>query len=235
MKYNIAVLDDEKIYHNQIREKIADIGIKNLIDFDIIEFDCANDLIDSIYNKKIIFDVLLLDIHMKGINGMDAAKIIRQKSMDVNIIFITSLTDYVYDGYDVGASGYLLKPIDYAKMEKLLLELYNKRKKRVILVKRKGSMHKLKIDDIIYFESNNHNVKIVTTDDEIIIYKKLSDFYDISNSFIKPHKSYLINIIHIKAIVINNIELSKGYSVPLSRNNRAKVEKVFLNYLAGDI
>ena len=66
----------------------------------------------AIESKKIIFDILFMDIIMDDMNGMTCARMIRQQDKLVNIVFLTSSTDYVYEGYEVNAAAYLLKPLD---------------------------------------------------------------------------------------------------------------------------
>ncbi|MDE6470769.1 MAG: LytTR family DNA-binding domain-containing protein [Eubacterium sp.] len=165
------------------------------------------------------FDILLLDIQMDGENGISLAKRIRSFNDDAVIIFITAVSDYVFDGYDVGAVQYLLKPVDEVKLFECLNTSRKKStsQKRIILESEQGSIA-VAIDDIIYSEAFSHKTKVVMNDREFFINESISSIEQkLSDDFYKCHRSYIVNIKHINSIKKYDAVMDNGSSIPISR------------------
>ena len=158
----IAICEDEKDTQLLIEDYIHNI-LKNInIEYEIQKYDLGEELLES--NLKDI-DILLLDIQMGQINGMDTARKIREVDNKMEIIFITSLIDYVQEGYEVRAYRYLLKPIELEELKKHLLtcikEIENKNS--YILIKNKSNTYKIYSNEIKYIEVQKKNMSIHTT------------------------------------------------------------------------
>ncbi len=99
----------------RIKNIIEDISFE--IDEDIIinQFYSGKELIDNISNKNEKYDIIFLDILMSNLNGIETSKYIRKIDNSVNIVFLTSSSEFAINGYEVGALDYLLKPVDYKK------------------------------------------------------------------------------------------------------------------------
>lgn len=115
---NIAICDDDLLYMNQVKEMIEKWGKEHHEDVSIYLFNHGDALINS-YQKSHI-EVILLDIIMPLLNGMETAHEIRKNDSVVKIIFLTSSPEFALESYDVKASGYLLKPTTYEKLCSLL-------------------------------------------------------------------------------------------------------------------
>ena len=101
----IAVCDDDDNMIQELKNRICDYMDRTSYNADILAFSCAEDLIKC----DVLFDIVFLDIQMGSLNGMDAAKRLRQAGSECFLIFITILKEYVYDAFSVEASEYLLK------------------------------------------------------------------------------------------------------------------------------
>ena len=108
--YTIAIVDDEKSLRKQILEYIKQYGNEKNIQFKVEEFQNGQEIKEV---ESGIFDIIFLDIDMPKVNGMEAAKYVREHNKDVVIVFITNLQQYAIAGYSVGALDYVLKPINY--------------------------------------------------------------------------------------------------------------------------
>ena len=112
---SIATCEDEKEIQDTIEDYLNNILKNTNIEYEIQKYNSGESLLES--NLKDI-DILLLDIQMDQINGMDTARKIRKVDNNMEIIFITSLIDYVQEGYEVRAYRYLLKPIELEELKK---------------------------------------------------------------------------------------------------------------------
>ena len=164
---NIAVVDDEEV----IREQINGFIKKRNPDFNTSDFATGEELLAA----GTEFDIIFLDIQMKGMGGIEAAKTIRQSNADRVIIFITGIKEHVFEAFDVSAFHYLLKPIAEQKFMEVLdraIEEAGKRKgqkERQIFIRTKNQGYTLKRNSILYIENRGKKVEIHTTDMEDIV------------------------------------------------------------------
>lgn len=115
MRRNIAICDDEKTIRDQLSLHLNQIQEESGDDYHLFYYSSAEELLA---NMPADLDVILLDIAMGDMTGMECAKNLRAKGYDVNIIFITSMTEYALEGYDVHAFAFLPKPIVYTELKK---------------------------------------------------------------------------------------------------------------------
>ncbi len=165
------------------------------------------------------FDVLLLDIQMEGENGISLAKRIRSLKDNAVIIFITAVSDYVFEGYDVGAVQYLLKPVNEDKLiECLNTALKKLPEKKKIIFESNGTNIVVSEDDIIYAEAFSHKTKIVLCSEEFFVSENISGIEQmLGDDFYKCHRSYIVNLKHIDSIKKYDAVMDNGASVPVSR------------------
>ncbi len=213
----IAICDDDNIQLKYINSLVKKWGSLKDCKADTLLYSSAEELLFN-YTPN-FFDVLLLDIQMSGENGISLAKRIRSLNDDASIIFITAVPDYVFDGYDVGAIQYLLKPVN----EKKLFECLNASRKKSVSQKRiifesDGGSTAVSAEDIIFIEAFSHKTRIVLADRELFINEGISSIEKrLGNGFYKCHRSYIININHIDLIKKYDAVLDNGSVIPVSR------------------
>lgn len=213
----IAICDDDSVqlkYIYTLVQKWSSIAQDNS---DIYCFSSAEELLFN-YTRG-CFDVLLLDIQMIGEDGISLAKRIRSFNDDAGIIFITAVSDYVFDGYDVGAVQYFLKPVNENKLFECLNNFREKapEKKKILLENDNGSTA-VAVDDIIFIEAFSHKIKVVLKDDTLFINESIGSIEQrISDDFYKCHRSYIVNINHINSIKKYDAVMDNGSIIPVSR------------------
>ena len=178
-------------------------------------------------------DLLLLDIEMGDMNGMELARKLRSAGDTLPIIFITGYSEFMQDGYDVEALHYLLKPVNTDKLF-AVLDRYASRHKtdnRVIFPCGDESVC-INSEDIVYLEAFGKKTQITLKDGkEIICSCGLSAVAEKLNSgFISCHRSYVVNIGYIRSISKTEITLDSGQKIPLSRRLYDSVNKAFIEY-----
>lgn len=187
------------------------------------------------------FDVLILDILMPGMSGIELAKEIRQTHKDCKIIFITSSLEFAIDSYKVNAFYYLLKPFSEAELKSLLnkaLDEMTEEKSNSIMVKEKGRLTRLQFHNIEYVESMQHTILFHLYNDEIIsCYGTLNEFSGILLSdkrFIKCHKSFIVNMNYVISISNKNFILKNKTLVPISKQVYQEVKNAYIDYFFKD-
>lgn len=185
-------------------------------------------------NQNIPLDCLFLDIQMLEMNGIDCAKKIREFDEDIQIIFLTSIADFVFKGYEVNALRYILKPISQEKLTDILKLVEDKIKvnQQSIYVNKE----KIIIDDIMYVESIGHYCEIVTVNNILstkIAFKEL--LVMLENKLIQIHRSYLVNFKYVNSIKKCNCYLVNNKILPISRSFNKIANQKFIDYIKGDL
>jgi len=200
---NIVIVEDDISQAKSLEEYIKKLLSNENIKYSITHFDSAQKLINS-YHLDI--NLIFMDINLPDIDGMTAAKVIREKDAFVMIIFVTSLAQYAINGYEVGAFDFILKPISYynfALKFKRALKNINNKEEKFLLITNKNSKRKIEISRIMYIEVIKHTLLYHLEDENISVsgslknaQKELEGF-----PFVLCNQCYLVNLKYVKKIV----------------------------------
>ena len=229
----IAICDDECDYAQSILAMITERFEGERARCDI--FASGADLLAAVRGNA-HFDVILLDILMPGINGMEAARILRENESMAKIIFLTSTSEYAAESYAVGAYYYLLKPVDRSELWRLLqkiIEAAEARPKRLTIKTQAGYMN-LELDKIEYVEIAGRTLRWGLSGGEVA--EGAGRMIDIEGellkhpSFIKPHRSYIVNMANIEVLNSNNLKTHSFRPIPISRNVYQQIKDAYISY-----
>ncbi|CEQ26198.1 LytR/AlgR family response regulator transcription factor [Paraclostridium sordellii] len=231
---NIVICEDEieqqEILKDYLEQILNEINSK----YEILIFNSGEELFKNYLDN---IDIFLLDIQMDGLNGMEVARKIRQiDKKEVEIIFTTSLIEYIQEGYEVRAYRYLLKPIKLEDLKKhiiLCIEELTKNKEIYIAVNEKNNTCKVKISEITYIEIQKREMTIHTINEDYTINSSMSKLEnELSKyNFYRCHKSFMVNIDFIKNIKQYIAILDNKEEVPISRYRFKETKSRFLSYL----
>ena len=228
----IAVCDDEELFRIEFKN-VLDKALVN-VNYDIDTFSGGSSLYEAFLKEP--FDLVFLDIEMPGIDGITLAKRLRAISENVHIVFLTSHIEYALEGYEVNALRYLVKPVDMNKLNEVLKYVQDKKNNsRQIMIREDGEDIVIDISDIIYMESMDKNVRIVTSKREYVTRYNISDYEEeLKNSgFLRIHRGYLISLSKVKKIVKNDVVMDGDISLPVSRSNLKALKDALYAYVEG--
>lgn len=219
--FRIAIVEDDRSSSEMIRNYLLRYGEERKIGFYIDVFEDGDAIVDR-YPAD--YDLLLMDIELPLLNGMDAAAEIRSMDSDVSIIFITNSPQYALQGYRVRAMDYLLKPIQYPVFEETMseaLERLKKREDRSIVIQVKGGKKKLSVQKIRYIEVQDHALTYHTTDGDFgakgTIRDAVEELQDAG--FFHCNKGYLINLAYVDGISGQDIRIGSDV-IPVGRTRK---------------
>jgi DNA-binding LytR/AlgR family response regulator len=230
----ICIVEDELEQAELLKGYINKYGNAKKQPFSITHLTDGIDLVDD-YKSQ--FDIILLDIQMKHLDGMSAAEKIRKVDPDVIIIFITSTVQYAVQGYAVDALGYVLKPVPFTQFEQLfdkaITRVQAKQQRVYIKVSVDDKQIKLDCSAIYYIESQRNNVVIHAEEDDYVTAGPLKRFEEMlmTHGFSKCHNAYLINLSAVEAVQKEEVVLTSGTCLPISRAKK----KEFMAALTEDI
>lgn len=229
----IAVCDDDEKIRKHLADLIGSFIDKNEKTAQILEFSEGKELLK--YHGQL--DIVIMDIGMNGMNGMETAVSLRKVS-DAILIFVTAWKDYVFDAFDVGAFHYLLKPVDENKffevLERALTEIQarNCKKNAGFTVKTLEGFRTVKIRDIYYAENIARKVVLHTAQGNIAYYEKMDHLeQQLGNGFFRCHRGYLVSLNKIKQYDSREIELVNGDKILLSRQKYSDFVQAYMKYM----
>lgn len=230
---NIAVVDDEKA----IREHICGLVEEQQPESRIEAYATGEELLTS--GKR--FDIVFLDIQMEGMNGIEAARSLREKNANLGVgdtvlVFVTGIRDYVFDAFDLYAFQYLLKPIDEDKfaevLERAVREAAKKKERSVLFIKSRNLT--LDQSEILYIESRAKKVEIHTKGaaQAIEIYAAMDELEgQLGENFYRCHRAYIVNMDCITEYDGESITLTNGDRVYLTKKKYGEFVKAYMWHL----
>lgn len=231
--YKIAVCDDEKSELDLISTVVERWSVRTKHKIKMETFPSAESFLFH-YEECKDYDILLLDVEMKEMSGIDLAKQIRKDNKHVEIVFITSHFEFSGEGYEVDALHYLIKPVK----EEKLFDVLDKAAKKLseepasLVISCDGEVVRLFEDDILYVESFLHYISIYTAEREYKIKKNLSDFEkEVSESFYRIHRSFLVNLKAVVRISRTGVLLRGAAELPLARGKYDAVNQAYIKVM----
>ena len=232
----VAVVEDEREQAERIRGFLEQFARENDKKLQIRLF-CDGD--EFIREMNCGFDIALMDIQMKRINGMQAAEAVRQCDEEMIIIFITNLVQYAVQGYSVNAMNFLLKPVSYFTFSDKFMQAVKrleKRKGRLLEVKTDKGFTRLHPEEIHYVEIVNRRLVIHTQDREFFCTEPMQNLEEKldSHMFFRCHVAYLVNLEYVRQVMKNSAVVGEK-EVLVSKYRKKEFLNALTNYMGDEI
>lgn len=214
----VAICDDEKNQLDLLKNTLSiHLDLKG-VSYKIYEFESGESLLQSIINEH--YDIIFSDIEMKNLNGIETAKNIRVNNKKSVIIFVTSYPDFVFQGYDVKALNYILKPYKSEKIEQVLnsaLDELEYIKDKFYVVESKSKTEKINLTNTFYFTSDKRKINAIMSSGIVDFYDKLDELEkNLPSFFVRIHQRYLVNLNYVSSVESNKLVINNEI-LPISR------------------
>lgn len=230
MPLTIAICDDNENQIKALRRLLEEWSACKPFALAIDEYISAENFLFNYPDKPC--SLLLLDIEMKQLNGMQLAQKLRSGGDKLPVVFITGYPEYIGDGYEVEALHYLLKPVDKHKLFSVL-DRYMQRhadSEEIVIKCADRTLH-LSPDMIICCEAVGKKTHIRTKEQTLICETGIGNFSGSLNSdFIFCHRSYIVNLRYVRSIGKTEITLDNGEIIPISRRLYKDVNEKFIKF-----
>ena len=229
---SIAIVEDEDSCAKQMEEYLARYAEESGEVFETVRF-CDGDEILEKYRAQ--YDIILMDVQMKFMDGMTAAEEIRKVDPEVVIIFITNMAQYAIRGYAVDALDYVLKPVSYFAFSQRLeraIGRMKRRARRYMTIAIRGGARKLDISRILYVESQGHNLVFVTDGEEHTTTGTIREVEEKLESygFFRCNKGCLVNLEHVDG-VRDGCAIVGGHALAISRGRKNEFLAALTDYV----
>lgn len=231
MTYRIAICDDEQRQIEYLTSVVSAWSKENGHICEIRSFPSAEAFLFA-YEDDNAYDILLLDIEMKHITGVDLAKSIRKKDQTVQIIFITGYSEYISEGYEVAALHYLMKPVNQQKLFSVLDRAVEKIKQneKCLNLPLSGEMVRVPLHEIKYLDVHQNYVTVHGKAD-YTVKRTLGEFEDLLDTrFTRVGRAMIVNLTYISRVTKTDVYLSDGTVLPLPRGAYEPLNRAIITH-----
>ncbi len=229
----VVICDDEPSQIEWLKKKVTQFAQERGVCMDIVAFPSAEAFLFD-YSENSNVDVLLLDIEMGKMNGVELARELRKNNETVQIVFITGYPDYISEGYDVAALHYLMKPVKTDKLFEVLSRAVDAvaSQPRFFLLPVGKEVVRVCEQDILYAEAQGHYMQLYTTHGEYRFRMTIGELFErFGDGFFKCGRSFLVGLTHITRIAKTSIQLDNGVEVPLAKGLYDALGEAWINYV----
>ena len=232
MSIKVGIVENDKKQADYLKEQLSEWHRQFSIKEDLLcDVFCRGDRLLEHLDRD--YEIVFIDIelHQKE-NGIMLAKKLREFQFQKEIVFLTSHTEYVFEGYGVRALDFLIKPVTVLRIGKCMESVLRRKNGRYYTFKDKqdGNVKKVAYSDILYFLSAKHCVEIVTRDR---VYKEMRSFQNLSGSlptdFVQCHRTVVVNIRLVQELKREKeVVMENGQQLPVSRTYWKEVKSCFM-------
>lgn len=227
---NVAICDDEKVFHREITGLLRKYQRARKIDVFIEYYENG----DTLLRSKREYDIIFMDYQMEKLNGIETAEKLRKVNPDCVIIFISAYPEAALDAYEVTAFRFLKKPVDEAKLFKAIDDyLKTIDYDNLLLINTHDESYRFKISEIIYLEGDGKYTTVRTKDKSIRVKMNLKqlEVQLPELKFIRCSKSFVVGFAHIKNHNSSNITFDNGEKAVIGAHYSANFKNEFQNYI----
>ena len=231
----IAICDDEIRFIQELRELLTQWAARNNLPLTLYQYTNGDDLLAALQTTSI--DLIFLDIIMPLLNGIDTARELRNAGMTVSVIFLTTSREFALDSYEVKALNYLLKPVNTARLFSVLDEFLKdfEASEETFTAHTADGFCKITLSDVDYLEAQNKQVLVYLSNGNVLkireLFSKCEGVFALEKGFFKCHRSYIVNLSHIKQFTRTLITIGISTSVPISRNSYSAFKDAYFAYM----
>ncbi len=233
--YRTLVVEDEAAEAKRLTDLLARYGRAHKTEFKVTWHSSAMEMLSD----KGRYDLCLLDIQMPGINGMEAAGLLRTYDEEIPIIFVTNLAKYAVKGYEVGATGFIVKPVTYGNLQLSLdraLRAVEKNAGRTLTVPTEDGVRVVPLRQVGWIEVMKHRLtyhiegeKPLSARGSLVqVEEELADA-----PMVRISKSCLVNMDQISVMRSQEMQMSDGEVLRISRTHKRAVTEKVTDYLGG--
>lgn len=235
MDIRVAVIEDSDDAFFAVKEYLAEYSKKTAYNFNITRFEYSESFLE---NYKPVYDIVIMDIMLPGMNGMDAAVKLRQLDPIVVLIFVTNMSQYAINGYQVDALDYVLKPINYysfiMRIEKALRRISKSADDKLLRLRTENGVRLAEVSEIYLIDILRHYITVHTSTEKIRSYGVLNDIeVQLPKTFVRCSACAIVNLKCVEGIYSDDIKLKNGVTVHIGRTRKKEFMMAFSKYIIG--
>ena len=234
--YRVAIVEDTPGDSAQLQKYLTRYQNEHGVEFGTRVY--SNGL-SFIVDYKPIYDVILMDIELPHMSGIEAARKLREVDEDVSLIFVTYMAKYAIEGYSVRALDFILKPVEFTDFSlklKKALDHRDRFQKNELILNTANGMHRLRIDDIYYVEVMNHTLVYHTRQGDITERGVIKDREELLEQydFARCNNSFLVNLRYVQSMTTGTIVI-QNRTLPIGRTKKKEFLRRLTEFMGAQI
>lgn len=232
----VAFCDDDMSVLNELKELLDQYRTKNNQEIEYVAFHSSLELLAEI-EKGVRYDILFLDVIMPNENGIGIAKEIRQYDNVIKIIFLTSSSEFAVQSYTVGAYFYQMKPIweeNFFRLMDAAISECQREQQNSLILRCKSGISRIELGRLEYCEVLGRTLLFYMEKGKVLkstgsmdkLYGQLLQY----ENFIRPHRSFLINMEYIREISYKAITMENMAKIPIPHGKCSEIKNLYLEY-----
>ncbi len=222
---NVVIIEDNDSDYDFLSENIMRYSKEKTCEFSISRYVSA---LKFLSEYKADADIVFMDIELPDINGVEASEKLRQIDENVPLVFITNIAHLAIKGYGVSATDFIVKPVNYYKLQVLLtklIKLINAKSNDMLSVQTGHYLERIRLSDINYIEIESHKITYHTFTKDIITSGTMNSLEKSlpAEKFYRCYQSYIINLKHVISFDGENITMKNDVVLPVSRTKRKEI------------
>lgn len=230
----IAIVDDENQWINVIENYLIKLKCE-ISDIKWDAFYSGEELLKCCFENNRPYDIIIIDIELKGLSGIETANKIREQDNNVIIIFLTNYAKYMRNCFKCRASAFWEKPIEYEEFKNDMQNAIKNIKTNpdFFTFKYNRNEHRIPLDEIIYLNNDKRKVVVHTQYNEYELIGALKKYKELllKHNFVFVHNSYCVNMFYVRKKSKSFVTLSDGSEIPISKAFKTDFENSYLNFI----
>ena len=233
---NIAICDDNPKMIGQIETLLLSFFEDDPNQFSYEAFLSGESLVDHLTKEESVFQLYLLDVEMKSLDGFEVARFIRERDQQAIIIFITSHVEWMPEAFEVNAFHYLIKPVDEVKVKQVLMKALEQFSLRNMILQFtiKKKVYTVYLGQVEYFESMKRKMVLhLKNGKEYEYYGTMKEVIDKVSPqlFTQVHHSYVINMDYVQMKSGETIVMQSGREIAITKKINQSFQRAYRNYV----
>lgn len=224
----ICIVEDESTHVQHLCSLLHKWEHENRTALEIDSFSSEEKLL---VKKEINYDIIFLDIRLGDKDGLQVARSLRERNYTNALVFLTAYREYVFEGYNVHALNYILKPISYEELTSCLEYVQQTLRNASFVYQYRSTILQIPYQTILYFSSCNQYSEVVTQHGSYKQFRSLKSILPkLPTQFIRCHRTAIVNMHYIRSITKKEILLSSDITLPVSKTYLESVKQAFIQY-----
>lgn len=240
--YLIAICDDEKTELDKTAKMLNDYKAEwfereySKLDCKVERYANAEELLYRVREENYVPDLILMDIYMQGMTGIEAAKVLRNMGIESKIIFLTTSREHALDAFRVDATQYLTKPVKadqlYSLLDRLFADMATE--KKYIVVQANKRAYRVAAHDIVYCEAQRKNQHMYLSDGtQLCLHMSMAGLEELLSAYreiVRVGNSYIVNLRHIEGLNGQELQMDTGRKLYVSRGSYQSLREQYFSY-----